>query len=98
MDLIANLFSDPEVMHYIEDGALSCEKASKYADVVIGLTEFSIYHGWWPVSRREDAARLGLVHLGKFRNVPMDEASGDDLQIVTSLPFPHGDTDTRPKP
>jgi RimJ/RimL family protein N-acetyltransferase len=81
LDFVASLFSDPEVMHYIEDGALSSERASKYADAVIGLTEFSIHHGWWLVSRREDTTRLGLVHLGKYRNVRVDEALGDDLQI-----------------
>jgi RimJ/RimL family protein N-acetyltransferase len=81
LDFLTKLFSDIEVMRGIENGALSWGRAIKYAEAVIGITEFSIHHGWWLVNRREDATPLGLVRLGKYENVRLDDASGDDLQI-----------------
>jgi ribosomal-protein-alanine N-acetyltransferase len=80
-EFLANMFSDPKVRHYIHDGALSKDNAIRYADAIIKLTRFSVSHGWWVVSRREDAQPLGLVRLGKYENVPLEHPWGDDLQI-----------------
>jgi len=80
-DFLTKLFSDPVVMHYIWDGPLNWNRAARYADTIIELTQFSINHGWWVVSRRDDGKRLGLVRLGKYDNIPLDHPWGDDLQI-----------------
>ena len=80
-DFLTKLFSDPEVMRYIWHGHLTSDQAARYADTIIGLTQFSINHGWWVVSRHEDRKRLGLACLGKYRNRPSNHPWGDDLQI-----------------
>ena len=80
-DFLAKMFSDPEVRHFIHDGAISEKRAMKYADAIIDLTQFSINHGWWIVSHREEAKPLGLIKFGKYENVPLHHPWGDDLQI-----------------
>ncbi len=60
-DFLTKLFSGPVVMQHIWDGPLDWNRAARYAHAIIGLTQFSINHGWWVVSQL-----TGIVESRKF--------------------------------
>ncbi len=75
-EFLAMLDSDPAVMKHIHHGAMSHEKALRYAEVQIDTAAFHWHWGKWMVELREDATALGWVELGKLRG-----PDRDDLQV-----------------
>lgn len=75
-NLLVTLDTDPVVMQFIHDGALSPGDARAFAESQIGLAEFRSRWGKWIVELRESSASIGWVELGKLSG-----PKRNDLQV-----------------
>lgn len=84
-DFLVSLDTDPVVMRYIHDGALSSKDACQFAKSQIGLAEFRSFWGKWIVELRETGVPVGWVELGKLSG-----SKRDDCRWATSSRRPFG--------
>lgn len=64
-EFLVALDTDPEVMRYIHDGAMTSEEAEKWALHQILYAASRSRYGKWIAERRLDGAAVGWVELGK---------------------------------
>lgn len=72
-DLLVALDTDPAVMRFIHDGAMTREEAEKWADSQILHAHSQSRHGKWIAERRSDGALPGWVELGKHSGWRRDD-------------------------
>jgi len=74
-DWLADLFTDPEVNRFLLDGALSPDKARRFAEAIVSLDLMKCHFGHWAIQDKSTGAIHGWTELSKLRSWsgPSDE-------------------------
>jgi len=74
-DWLIQLFTDPEVNRFLQDGACSLEQAKKAAEAVVYLDLHRCHFGCWAIQDKATGAIHGWTELSKLRpwSGPSDE-------------------------
>ena len=75
VDWLAQLFTDPEVNRFLQDGACAPEKARRFAEAVVSLDLYRCQFGCWAILDKATGAIHGWTELSKLRpwSGPSDE-------------------------
>ena len=74
-DWLTQLFTDPEVARFLQDGACSLEKAKRAAEAVVSLDLMRSRFGYWAIQDKATGVIHGWTELSKLRpwSGPSDE-------------------------